>query len=286
MAFIECKDVSFSYGEGENRKAAVKHLSLSIEKGTFTAVLGHNGSGKSTLAKLLCSILLPDEGEIFVDGMKISDENLSEDDLIELHRKVGMVFQNPDNQLVATVVEEDVAFGPENLGVEPAEIRRRVDEVLKIMEISEYARHSPTRLSGGQKQRVAVAGILAMRPSCMIFDEATAMLDPQGRKEVMETIGKLHDEMGITVIHITHNMEEALEADRVIVLNDGVIALDGTPHEVFSETEAMQRMGLDVQQPTKLLHELRLAGVPLDDGITDLDACAREICRFCAGKKQ
>ena len=286
MAYIEIENLTFSYGEGEKKTTALKNVNLSIEKGTFTAVLGHNGSGKSTLAKLIAAILLPEEGKITVAGIEASDPELPEEELIELHRRVGMVFQNPDNQLVATVVEEDVAFGPENLGVEPGEIRRRVDETLKMLGIEEYARHSPSRLSGGQKQRVAIAGILVMQPECIIFDEATAMLDPQGREEVMNAIGRLNRELGITVIHITHNMEEALLADRVLVINDGQIALDGTPEEVFSKAEKMREMGLDVQQCTRLLYELKKAGVDLNCEETDPDKCAQIIYeRWLANKK-
>ena len=274
MSYIEIKNLSYAYGEGENRKVALTDIDLTIEKGSFTAVLGHNGSGKSTLAKLLCSILVPETGSIRIDGREITDPDMSEEELLQLHRRIGMVFQNPDNQLVATVVEEDIAFGPENLGMAPEKIREKVDEVMELMGLTSYARHAPSKLSGGQKQRVAIAGILAMQPETMIFDEATAMLDPHGRKEVMEAILRLNKDFGITVLHITHNMEEALCADRVLVINEGRIALDGTPAEVFTQTEKMRAMGLDVQPCTKLLYALKKEGVDIDDRSIDPDECA------------
>ncbi|MBQ8235487.1 MAG: energy-coupling factor transporter ATPase [Clostridia bacterium] len=278
--YISIRNLSFSYKDDQKEQQALKNINLEIEKGSFVAVLGHNGSGKSTLAKLLSAILVPDEGEIVVGGLKVSDPELSEEDLLELHRRVGMVFQNPDNQLVATVVEEDVAFGPENLGIEPKEIRRRVDEALALMGISEYARHAPSKLSGGQKQRVAIAGLMAMLPECMIFDEATAMLDPSGRKEVMATVQKLNKELGITVLHITHNMEEAAMADRVVVIDDGQVLLDGTPDQVFSKVQTLQAVGLDVMQCTELLHELACCGLPFPEGVIDEEQCARLIYEY------
>lgn len=277
MAFIELEHITFSYRhhEGdkpapdiENDETAVIHdVSLQIEKGEYTAVLGHNGSGKSTLAKLMNFILTPQSGRIIIDGTDITSPALTEQQLLELRRKVGMVFQNPDNQLVATVVEEDVAFGPENLGLPSAEIRRRVDEALSLVGMTEYARHSPHQLSGGQKQRIAIAGIIAMMPACIIFDESTAMLDPSGRAEVLSTMEMLNRDRGITVLTITHNMEEAVRARRVIVINDGRIALDGTPREVFSHVDALEQMGLDVPQYTELADELRKCGVPLPQGL-------------------
>ncbi len=277
MAFIELEHITFSYRhhEGdkpapdiENDETAVIHdVSLQIEKGEYTAVLGHNGSGKSTLAKLMNFILTPQSGRIIIDGTDITSPALTEQQLLELRRKVGMVFQNPDNQLVATVVEEDVAFGPENLGLPSAEIRRRVDEALALVGMTEYARHSPHQLSGGQKQRIAIAGIIAMMPECIIFDESTAMLDPSGRAEVLSTMEMLNRDRGITVLTITHNMEEAVRARRVIVINDGRIALDGTPREVFSHVDALEQMGLDVPQYTELADELRKSGVPLPQGL-------------------
>ncbi len=266
--FIKVEDLGFTYDDEDsiNKHYVLKNLSLEIERGSFVCVLGHNGSGKSTFAKLLNMILSPDAGNIYIDGFDITAHDITEDELFEIRRKVGMVFQNPDNQLVATVVEEDVAFGPENLGVEPSEIRRRVDEALSTVGMSEYASHAPHRLSGGQKQRVAIAGIIAMKPECIIFDESTAMLDPQGRKEVMNTIAKLNKEQGITVIHITHNMDEAVKADRVIVINEGEVFLDGTPKEVFSSVSMLRQAGLDVPQVTELFYDLIGEGIslPLD----------------------
>ncbi|MBE6638057.1 MAG: energy-coupling factor transporter ATPase [Ruminococcaceae bacterium] len=273
IPFIQIENLNFSY-EDESRKLAVlKNLSLTIEKGSFVAILGHNGSGKSTLAKLLNLMLLPDSGRILIDGVDITDENLDEDSLYEIRRRIGMVFQNPDNQLVATVVEEDIAFGPENLGVEPKEIRRRVDAAMEMLGISEYADHSPAKLSGGQKQRVAIAGVIAMMPECIVFDEATAMLDPKGRSEVMDAITMLNREKGITVIHITHNMEEAVLADRVVVIHDGQIVKDGTPRQVFSNVEELVSRELDVPQVTKLFHLLRQRGISVaKDVLTEEEA--------------
>lgn len=262
--FIKTEELCFSYDTEENGALQVlKNINLEIEKGAFVAVLGHNGSGKSTLAKLLNMILTPSSGKIFIDGTDITSPDMTEDDLFSIRRKVGMVFQNPDNQLVATVVEEDIAFGPENLGIEPKEIRRRVDEALETVKMTEYAHKSPHQLSGGQKQRVAIAGIIAMLPECIIFDESTAMLDPVGRREVMDTIKMLNREKGITVLHITHNMNEAAEADRVIVINDGEIYLDGKPEEVFSKVEQLNTVGLDVPQVTELFYELNGCGMKL-----------------------
>ncbi len=262
--FIKTEELCFSYDTEENGALRVlKNINLEIEKGAFVAVLGHNGSGKSTLAKLLNMILTPSSGKIFIDGTDITSPDMTEDDLFAIRRKVGMVFQNPDNQLVETVVEEDIAFGPENLGIEPKEIRRRVDEALETVKMTEYAHKSPHQLSGGQKQRVAIAGIIAMLPECIIFDESTAMLDPVGRREVMDTIKMLNREKGITVLHITHNMNEAAEADRVIVINDGEIYLDGKPEEVFSKVEQLNTVGLDVPQVTELFYELNSCGMKL-----------------------
>ncbi len=260
--FIKIENLSFSYEDEESGDVVVLHdFNLEIEKGSLVAVLGHNGSGKSTLAKLINMILTPSGGKIIVDGLDITKPDLTEDELFENRRNVGMVFQNADNQLVATVVEEDVAFGPENLGVEPAEIRRRVDDALAAVGMSEYAKHSPHQLSGGQKQRVAIAGIIAMMPRCIIFDESTAMLDPVGRREVMDTILRLNREYGITVLHITHYMNEAALCDRVVVINDGKIELDGKPEAVFSNVEKLCEIGLDVPQTTELLYELRREGM-------------------------
>ena len=277
------ENVSYSYGgeeEGDPVTPVLKNIDLEIEKGSFVAVLGHNGSGKSTLAKLINLILSPSEGKLYIDGKEISENDMTEDELYEIRRRVGMVFQNPDNQLVATVVEEDVAFGPENLGVESSEIRRRVDEALETVGMSAYKKHSPHQLSGGQKQRIAIAGIIAMLPECIVFDESTAMLDPGGRKEVMATVEKLNREKGITVIYITHNMDEAVRADRVVVINDGRICLDGTPTEVFSEVEKLRLVGLDVPQVTELMYDLENAGIDVDHTVLDEKKCAEAILRL------
>ncbi|MBE6596135.1 MAG: energy-coupling factor transporter ATPase [Ruminococcaceae bacterium] len=280
LPFIKVENISYSYRDEDGAAIPViRDLSLEIEKGEFVAVLGHNGSGKSTFAKLLNMILTPKSGKIYIDGKDITDENMSEEEVFSLRRRVGMVFQNPDNQLVATVVEDDVAFGPENLGVPSAEIRKRVDDALATVGMSKYAKHEPHRLSGGQKQRVAIAGIIAMLPECIIFDESTAMLDPIGRKEVLATVKKLNSEMGITVIMITHYMDEAAMAKRVIVLNDGRIALDGAPAEVFEREEELRSYGLDVPQCTSLIHELRRCGVRLDGSCSTPEECASLIAR-------
>jgi energy-coupling factor transport system ATP-binding protein len=258
-SFIKIEDLCFSYesDDANNPKISVlKNISLEIKQNEFVVILGHNGSGKSTLAKLLNMILIPDSGKIYIKGKDITNPSMTEDDMYEVRKNVGMVFQNPDNQLVATIVEEDIAFGPENLGIAPKEIRRRVNDALETVGMSAYARHSPHQLSGGQKQRIAIAGIIAMLPECIIFDESTAMLDPSGRKEVMNTIEDLNKNRGITVIHITHNMNEAINADRVVVINDGTIFLNGRPSEVFSNVAELQSIGLDVPQVTELFYEL------------------------------
>ncbi len=266
--FIEIKDLSFSY-EGENegeRIPALYNIDLDIKKGEFVCILGRNGSGKSTLAKLINMILMPTCGSIMIDGVKVSPD-MSEDEVISLRKKVGMVFQNPDNQLVATIVEEDVAFGPENLGVESLEIRRRVDHALETVGMTEFARHSPHQLSGGQKQRVAIAGVIAMEPQCIILDESTEMLDPRGRREVMDTVEKLHREKGITLICITHNMEEAVSADRIVVIDKGRIACSGTPKEVFGRAKELKEMGLSVPQVTELFALLCENGADLAQNV-------------------
>lgn len=274
MAFFRASHLFYTYEEeGGGGRPALRDLSFEIERGSFVVLLGHNGSGKSTLAKLLNLLLFPTSGQLFLDGKDVTSDNLTEEELTEVRRQVGMVFQNPDNQLVATVVEEDIAFGPENLGVPPAEIRRRVDAAMDLFGIREYARHAPSKLSGGQKQRVAIAGIVAMEPSCVILDEATAMLDPQGRSEVMEAIGTLHHK-GITVLHITHNMEEALGADRVLVLDDGALAMDGTPREVFSQAGRLREMGLSLPQPGQLLDALNREGFSFPTGDCDPESVA------------
>ena len=283
MSQIELRGVSYAYPSDHGEPVSVlKDLSFTVEAGEYVAILGHNGSGKSTLAKLL-NLVIDDytyaTGEILVNGKNVLSEDLTEEELLELRKTVGMVFQNPDNQLVATVVEEDVAFGPENLGIPNPELRERVDAALRTVGMSEYAHHEPHRLSGGQKQRVAIAGIIAMLPDCMILDESTAMLDPIGRREVIDTIEKLNREKGITVLSITHYMDEAARADRVIVLNDGQILLDGTPDRVFAEEDLLRHAGLELPQSTALCRRLLEAGIPLDGDQNTPEACAETILR-------
>ena len=284
MAFIEINNLRHSYENDDNTKEeTLKGLSFTVEKGEFVALLGHNGSGKSTLAKLLSSVLEIQEGSILVGGINLADIE-TEEELFELRRKIGMVFQNPDDQLVATVVEEDIAFGPENLGLDPEEIRRRVYRSLKAVGMLSYAKHAPHRLSGGQKQRIAIAGVLAMMPECIVFDEATAMLDPKGRRDVMTMIQKIH-ESGITVLHITHNMNEALLADRVVVVNDGTIFLSGTPREVFSHVEELKNIGLETPQVTELCHALAEDGVAIDGDIISTDEAVEKIAALYFAKE-
>ncbi len=270
--FIELDNVTFSYltdyDEHTVKNTVINGISLEISRGEFVAVLGHNGSGKSTLAKMLNAINLPESGKVYVDGMDTSDEN----NLFDIRKRVGMVFQNPDNQIVATVVEEDVAFALENIGVEPTEIRRRVDEALKTVGMYEYREHAPHKLSGGQKQRVAIAGVLAMKPECIVLDEPTAMLDPIGRREIMATISDLNS-MGVTIVLITHYMDEAARAKRVIVMDSGEIIMDDTPKRVFSQMDRLKSLGLDVPQVTELTHALISAGVDLPDDIISEDEC-------------
>ncbi len=280
--FIHAEDLSFSYadGDGKEENPALQHFSVDICRGEYVAVLGHNGSGKSTFAKLLNLILEPTSGTLVVDGLDLCRKDLRDEEVLHLRKNVGMVFQNPDNQLVATIVEQDVAFGPENLGVEREELRRRVDESLKTVGMTAYAKHEPHRLSGGQKQRVAIAGILAMMPQCVIFDESTAMLDPGGRREVLDTIRLLNREHGMTVLNITHYMNEAAEADRVIVINDGRLLMDGTPDEVFAQRDALHEVGLEVPQCAELIHSLRACGIELKgDALSSPEACADMIVR-------
>ena len=256
MSFISLDNISFSYSDiesGQPYKNAVDGVSLNIEKGEFVALLGHNGCGKSTVAKHLNAMLLPDKGKVYVDGDDTSDENKTYD----IREKVGLVLQNPDNQLVASVVEEDVAFGPENLGIPPKKIRQRVDDALKAVDMYDYREHAPFKLSGGQKQRIAIAGILAMQPQCIVLDEPTAMLDPKGRQEVMDTIRHLNKSMGITIVLITHYMDEAVQADRVIVMDKGSILTQGTPRQVFSKTELLKEHSLDVPQSVELMYTLK-----------------------------
>lgn len=262
---IEVKDLSFKY-EDEAKKYTLKNVNLNVKKGEFVAILGHNGSGKSTLAKLINGQMAPTEGEIKIKGLKTTDE----DYLLEIRKTCGMVFQNPDNQIVATIVEEDVAFGPENLGVPMPELRHRVDEALEIVEMSDYKRHSPALLSGGQKQRIAIAGILAMDPDCLLMDEPTAMLDPIGRKEIVDTMLKLN-EKGRTIVLITHFMDEAILADRVVVFNEGEIVMQGKPREVFSEFETIKSNGLDVPQVTELAYRLNQDGFDIPKDILSVE---------------
>ena len=287
-SFIKAEHLSFFYedSEGDDVSPALSDVNVTIQKGEYIAILGHNGSGKSTFAKLLNLILLPTDGVLTIDGIRVTSEGIDvsedreEDVLFDIRKKIGMVFQNPDNQLVATMVEEDVAFGPENLGIPPEEIRRRVDAAISAVGMTGFERHAPHRLSGGQKQRVAVAGIIAMLPDCIVFDESTAMLDPHGRREVIHTMEKLNREDGITVLHITHYMEEAARADRVIVISDGHVVLDGTPRCVFSCVEKLRELGLDVPQGTALLYELTKSGCTLPEGLTSVDDCVKALLAF------
>lgn len=278
---IQTDALSFSYPveEGQRRTTALEDVTLSIEKGSFVVVLGHNGSGKSTLAKHMNAVLLPSGGAVYVEGMDTKKEEL----LLEIRRRVGMVFQNPDNQIVANVVEEDIAFAPENLGVPTAEIRRRVDDALAAVGMTEFTRHAPHLLSGGQKQRVAIAGVIAMEPECIVLDEATAMLDPSGRREVLDTVHRLNRERGITVVHITHHMSEAEDADRVIVMNDGVVAMDGAPREIFSRVEELQALGLAAPDTVELLRRLNRHGMDLPLTAITVDECARAIFQALHG---
>ena len=274
---IETENLKYAYPADEegNMVFALRGVDLTIEKGTFVVVLGHNGSGKSTLAKTFNGVLLPAGGRVYVEGMDTCDSNL----LLAIRQRVGMVFQNPDNQIVANVVEEDVAFGPENLGVPTAEIRRRVDDALAAVGMEQFASHAPHLLSGGQKQRIAIAGILAMEPECIVLDEATAMLDPAGRREVIDTVLRLNREQGITVVLITHHMVEAERADRVIVMNDGEVAMDGTPRQVFSQVERLHELGLAAPDTVELLYRLRRDGVDVPLENLTVDECADTICR-------
>lgn len=278
-SIIKAENLVFSY-QGDEETAPVRALdnvSFEIEEGSFTAILGHNGSGKSTLAKLLCMINLPDSGNLWLLGKSMTDDQVTEKDILKARREVGMVFQNPDNQIVATIVEEDVAFGCENLGMPPKEIRKRVDEALEAVGMTKYARHPSYNLSGGQKQRVAIAGAIAMQRKCIIFDESTAMLDPMGRREVMAIIEKLNKEQGVTVILITHHMNEAALADRILVMSGGRIIGDGTPADIFGNPEKMWKAGLDVPQTTELLYKMCEAGLELSLDLFDVEECAAAI---------
>lgn len=279
MKFIEAKNITFSYineleeNEDVKKTTVFKNLNFSVEKGEFVAVLGHNGSGKSTLVKCFNGINIPEEGDVIVNGFNTRDD----EHLLDIRQSVGMVFQNPDNQIVATIVEEDVAFALENMGVEPSEIRRRVDDALKTVGMYEYREHAPHKLSGGQKQRVAIAGIIAMRPDCILLDEPTAMLDPKGRKEVLKTIKMLNEEFGVTIVLITHYMDEAAQAERIAVMDNGKIVIDDTPKKVFARVEELKGIGLDVPQVTELTHMLIDEGFDLDPEIITEDECVEAL---------
>ncbi|HAT4156003.1 energy-coupling factor transporter ATPase [Clostridium perfringens] len=275
---IKSEDLVFKYvnAEEQNEKLAINHVSMEVKNGEFLVILGHNGSGKSTMAKHMNALLLPSGGKMYVDGLDTSDiENIW-----EVRRRAGMVFQNPDNQLVATIVEEDVAFGPENLGVDPKEIRERVDDSLKAVGMYEYRKHAPHLLSGGQKQRIAIAGILAMRPKCIVLDEPTAMLDPSGRNEVMKTIKEVNKKFGITIILITHYMDEAAQADRIIVMDKGEKVMEGVPREIFSQVKKIKSIGLDVPQVTELAYELQKEGVDISTEILNIDEMVNALCQL------
>ncbi len=270
---IEVKNVTFEYDDGEKKKTVIDNFNLNIERGSFTVILGHNGSGKSTLAKLLNGLYKPEKGNVFVDGINTRDENTE----IEVKRRVGMVFQNPDNQLVASIVEDDVAFGPENLGLEPNVIRQRVDNALKSVGMYEFREGTPHQLSGGQKQRIAIAGIIAMEPECIVLDEPTAMLDPMGRADIIKTILRLNREKNITVVLITHFMEEAELADRIVVMNNGCIIADGEPKTIFKDVKMLKSVGLDVPQTTELLFALQENGMAISTDVLSIDETANAI---------
>lgn len=274
---IEVCGLKYEYtSHSGNAILAVDGVDINIKKGEFVAILGHNGSGKSTLAKHLNALLLPNDGYVYINGMDTKDEK----NLWNIRQLAGMVFQNPDNQIVATIVEEDIAFGPENLGIEPSLIKNRVDEALSIVGMNEYRNHSPHLLSGGQKQRIAIAGIIAMKPKCIVFDEPTAMLDPSGRKEVMDTIIKLNREENITIVLITHYMDEAVNANRVIVMEQGKVVLQGSPREIFSQVERIKSLGLDVPQVTELCYELRAEGIALPDDLLTVEEMVVALCQL------
>ena len=279
---LQTEKLTFTYPAedgGRQESSALREVDLTIEKGSFVAILGHNGSGKSTLAKHMNAVLLPTGGKVWVEGMDTADQAL----LLEVRRRMGMVFQNPDNQIVANVVEEDVAFAPENLGVSTEEIRRRVDDALEAVGMTDYARHAPHLLSGGQKQRIAIAGVIAMAPECIVLDESTAMLDPVGRREVLTTVHRLNRERGITVVLITHHMNEAMEADRAIVMNRGSIAMDGPPREVFSRVEKLRELGLAAPDTVELLYELRSRSIDIPLDAMTVEECADAICHAFSG---
>ena len=277
MEMIKTQDLAFTYPGTEDQvnTRALRGVDVTIERGSFVVILGHNGSGKSTLAKTFNAVLLPSGGKVYVEGMDTMDKSL----LLEIRRRVGMVFQNPDNQIVANVVEEDVAFAPENLGVPSAEIRKRVDDALEAVGMTQFVKHAPHLLSGGQKQRIAIAGVLAMKPECIVLDEATAMLDPIGRREVLAAVEKLNREQGITVVLITHHMNEAEHADRVIVMNDGLVVMDGKPREVFTRKKELENIGLAVPDTVSLLFSLREAGMDVPVDAITVEECADVIAK-------
>ncbi len=280
--FIEVKNVYFQYEENENDDYALNDVNMTIGKGEFVAIVGHNGSGKSTLAKHFNSIYIPTSGDVFIDDLNTKDD----EHLYDIRKKVGLVLQNPDNQIVAGIVEEDVAFGCENIGVPSEEIRKRVDAALKAVDMYSYRTHSPDKLSGGQKQRVAIAGIIAMEPECIVLDEPTAMLDPQGRDEVINTVSELNKKMGITIILITHYMEEAVLADRVIVMDSGKVLTEGTPREVFSNVELLKRHRLDVPQATELIYKLSGCGFEFPECVLNEEECVSAIVSYCKKQKK
>lgn len=285
MSIIKTEDLTYEYirrdeeGNAEGSNIAVDHVSLSVKQGDFIAILGHNGSGKSTLAKHINAILVPTEGTVWVDGMDTSDEA----NLWNVRQTAGMVFQNPDNQIIGQVVEEDVGFGPENMGIPTKEIWERVEESLRAVGMYEYRKHSPNKLSGGQKQRVSIAGVLAMHPKCIVLDEPTAMLDPNGRRDVIRAVRALNDVEGVTIILITHYMEEIIRADHVFVMDQGKIAMEGTPREIFSQVERLKALRLDVPQVTLLAYELQQGGIPLPDGILTTEELVTELEKFRSG---
>ncbi|WP_093315297.1 energy-coupling factor transporter ATPase [Tindallia californiensis] len=273
---MNVEGVTFFYKGQDTQLLALDHINLSISEGEHVVIIGHNGSGKSTLAKQMNALLLPDQGTVMIKAMDTQDES----QLWKIRQTAGMVFQNPDNQIVATIVEEDVAFGPENLGVDPPGIRKRVDESLKAVDMMDFAAKAPHLLSGGQKQRIAIAGVIAMKPNCIIFDEPTAMLDPSGRKEVINTMKKLNREEGITIIHITHFMEEAVDAGRIIVMEEGKRVMEGVPKEIFAQVDKLKMLGLDVPQMTELAHELSKSGIDVDKNILTVEEMVETLCRL------
>ena len=277
---IEARNIVFEYydynddGEVKESTTALNNINISVKEGEFLVILGRNGSGKSTFAKHLNAILTPKEGTLYVNGLDAKDEK----HIWDIRKQVGMIFQNPDNQIVATIVEEDVAFGPENMGIPAQEIRKRVDDALETVGMTEYKRRSPNQLSGGQKQRIAIAGVIAMRPKCIVFDESTAMLDPIGRRQVIETMQKLNKEYGITIIHITHYMQEAILADRIVVMDKGEVVMEGTPKQVFSQTEKIKEIGLDVPDTTYLIYLLNKEGFHFKEDVLTIDEVISELC--------